>query len=241
MRSCLPRFFRSQCARLTWRAPSFLAASATIGALAATATFAGCSDCSHQIVISVPEQRMAVLKDGQPVAVYPVSTSRFGLGDAPGTCATPLGDLAVAEKIGGGAPLGMKFKNRVPTGEIVPVDAPGRDPVVTRILWLRGLQTSNQNAHDRYIYIHGTPEEYRIGHPASYGCVRMRSRDVAALYDEVGRGAGVRIADSSLTNAAAPFLAAGANLPPALPATTRQPPSTALPLATSEPGPVTAR
>ena len=158
---------------------------------------------------------MVLLNDGVPIALYPVSTSRFGLGDLPGSNGTPLGELEIAEKIGGGEPLGMKFKSRVPTGEIVPVDAPGRDPVVTRILWLRGLDANNANAYGRYIYIHGTPEERNVGQPASYGCVRMRSRDVAALYDEVGKGARVYICNGPLPQAANPYLAVGTQVPPA--------------------------
>lgn len=185
-----------------------------LGGVAVTAMVTACADQHHRIVVSVPEQRMVLLNDGVPTAYYPVSTSRFGLGDAPGSNGTPLGELEVAEKIGGGAPLGMKFKSRVPTGEIVPVDAPGRDPVVTRILWLRGLEARNANAHDRYIYIHGTPEERRLGEPASFGCVRMRSHDVAALYDGIGRGAKVFIRDEPLPQAAAPLLATGASIPP---------------------------
>ncbi len=202
------------------RCPSRAAVSlfgAALAGLAASLLVTGCADRHHEIVISVPEQRMVVLNDGIPMALYPVSTSRFGLGDAPGSNGTPLGELEIAEKIGGDAPLGMKFKSREPTGEIVPVDAPGRDPVVTRILWLRGRGAENAHAHDRYIYIHGTPEERNIGQPASYGCVRMRSRDVAALYDEVGRGARVFIANEPLTRAAALHLAAGTSLPPAQP------------------------
>ena len=183
-----------------------------LGTIAAVLLAGGCADQHHQIVISVPEQRMVVLNDGVPLAYYPVSTSRFGLGDTPGSNGTPLGALEIAEKIGDGAPLGMKFKSRVPTGEIVPVDAPGRDPVVTRILWLRGLEPANANTYDRYIYIHGTPEERNVGQPASYGCVRMRSRDVAALYDEVGKGARVFIRNESLAQAAGPYLAPTATL-----------------------------
>ena len=182
--------------------------------LAATLLVVGCADRHHQIVVSVPEQRMVLLNDGLPIAFYPVSTSRFGPGDTPGSNGTPLGALEIAEKIGGGAPLGMKFKSRVPTGEIVPVDAPGRDPVVTRILWLRGLDPDNAHAYDRYIYIHGTPEERNVGQPASYGCVRMRSRDIAALYEAVGKGARVFIRNEPLTQAASPYLSLGANLPP---------------------------
>ena len=141
---------------------------------------------------------MFVFKQGAPVATYDVSTSKFGLGDARGSYRTPLGNLAVAKKIGGSAPLGMKFKNRRATGEIVPADAPGRDPIVTRILWLRGLERQNRSAFDRGIYIHGTAAEHDIGRPVSYGCIRMRSRDVVQLFNTVGIGARVEIVPGSL-------------------------------------------
>ena len=92
----------------------------------------------------------------------------------------------------------MVFKDRRPTGEILVPDAPGRDPIVTRILWLRGREAQNANAYSRYIYIHGTPEERNIGKRASFGCIRMRSRDVIQLYDIVGTGARVTILDQPL-------------------------------------------
>jgi lipoprotein-anchoring transpeptidase ErfK/SrfK len=155
-------------------------------------------DREHTVVISVPDQRMIVYKEKMWLAEFPVSTSKFGLGDQPGSRATPLGWLEIARKIGGGAASGAVFKNRERTGEIVEPDAPGRDPVVTRILWLRGLEDGNRLAYDRDIYIHGTPEEWRIGTAASFGCVRMRSRDIIALYDIVGVGARVQIVDAPL-------------------------------------------
>lgn len=186
--------------------------SRVVFAASLCALLAGCADHDHQVV-SIPEQRLAVLRRGEPVALYPVSTSRFGLGDRAGSNATPLGQLEVADKIGGGAPLGEKFKSRRPTGEVVAVDAPGRDPVVTRILWLRGLEARNAHAHDRCIYIHGTPEEWKIGQPASYGCIRMRSRDVAALYDEIGEGTRVSILTEPLAASVPPLLARGAAFP----------------------------
>jgi len=102
-----------------------------------------------------------------------------------------------------GAPLGMKFKNRRQTGEIVPADAPGRDPIVTRILWLRGLQAQNRQAFDRGIYIHGTAAEHDIGRPRSYGCIRMRSKDVVRLFNTVGVGARVEVVPASLQSAIA--------------------------------------
>jgi lipoprotein-anchoring transpeptidase ErfK/SrfK len=163
--------------------------------------FSSCADTRHRVVVSVAEQRMVVLDQGKPLAQFPVSTSKFGLGSSGKTNFTPLGRHAVAKKIGGGQPLGMKFKSRRPTGEIVPVNAPGRDPIVTRILWLKGLETHNQNTYSRYIYIHGTPEEHKLGTPASYGCVRMRSVDVAWLYDMVGKGAKVDIIPGPVASA----------------------------------------
>jgi hypothetical protein len=141
---------------------------------------------------------MALLQDGVSIATYPVSTSKFALGDSPGTRATPLGNLEIARKIGGGAPSGAVFKDRERTGEIVAPDSPGRDPIVTRILWLRGLEPQNARAYSRYIYIHGTPEERNIGLPASYGCIRMRSADIIQLYDIVGTGARITIATAPL-------------------------------------------
>lgn len=141
---------------------------------------------------------MVVLRDGKPIASYPVSTSKFGLGDRPGSNATPLGTLRVKRKIGDGAPSGMVFKSRRPTGEIIAPDAPGRDPIVTRILWLDGSESRNRNAFGRCIYIHGTPEERNIGTPASYGCIRMKSRDIIELFDTVGTGARVVISKRPL-------------------------------------------
>jgi lipoprotein-anchoring transpeptidase ErfK/SrfK len=139
------------------------------------------------------------------VAIYPVSTSKFGLGDWRGSRFTPVGKLQIAEKIGDNAPSGTVFKDRRRTGEIVAPDSPGRDPIVTRILWLRGLEAQNANAFSRDIYIHGTPEERRIGTAASYGCIRMRSRDIIQLYDIVGTGAAVTIVNAPLA-AAVPSL-----------------------------------
>lgn len=186
-----------------------------LGAVALTVFLAGCAkDRIHTMVVSIPEQRMALYRKGELVKVYDVSTSKFAISSVDGTNGTPLGKLEIAKKIGGGQPAGMKFKSRKPTGEIVPVNAPGRDPIVSRILWLRGLESQNRNTYDRYIYIHGTPEERTIGSPASYGCVRMRSNDVIELYDIVGAGAGVEIVNAPLTLP-----------PPATPEITSMPPT----------------
>ncbi len=112
-------------------------------------------DTQHQIVVSTREQKLALIDRGNVVAIYPVSTSKFGLGDWRGSRFTPLGKLQIAEKIGDSAPPGTVFKDRRRTGEIVAPDSPGRDPIVTRILWLRGLEAQNANAFGRDIYIHG--------------------------------------------------------------------------------------
>ncbi len=168
-------------------------------------------DREHKIIISVPDQTMIVYDNGTPIAQYLVSTSKFCLGDVPGSRGTPLGNLEVARKIGGDAASGSVFKDRRWTGEVLPPDSPGRDPIVSRILWLRGLEPQNQHAFDRDIYIHGTVEESRIGTPASFGCIRMRSRDVIALYNTVGIGARVQIVDASI-----PSLV---TVPPSKPAT----------------------
>ncbi|HEX8372911.1 MAG TPA: L,D-transpeptidase [Chthoniobacterales bacterium] len=162
--------------------------------------FAGCTqrDRDHKLLVSVPDQKMRVFKRGHIIAEYPVSTSKFGLGNVRGSNATPLGRLQVKKKIGDGAPLGAVFKSRRRTGEILRPNSPGRDPIVTRILWLDGLEARNAQTFARTIYIHGTPEEWRIGTPASYGCIRMRSIDVMQLYDIVGVGAEINVVNAPL-------------------------------------------
>jgi hypothetical protein len=155
-------------------------------------------DTEHHIVVSVRDQKLALLQKNTLVATYPISTSKFGLSDRPGSYGTPLGELEIADKIGDGAPAGTVFKDRRRTGEVVGVNAPGRDPIVTRIIWLRGQEAQNANAFRRDIYIHGTPEERNIGRPASYGCIRMRSLDIINLYSQVGPGAEVSIVQSPL-------------------------------------------
>ena len=177
--------------------------------------FGSCAapDTQHHIVISTRDEKLAILDRGSLLVTYPISTSKFGLGDSLRSSRTPLGELEVAKKIGDNAPLGAVFKDRVRTGEIVAPNSPGRDPIVTRILWLRGREAQNANAYGRYIYIHGTAEERLIGTPASYGCIRMRSTDVAQLYNIVGVGAAVTIVDTPLVSAV-PGMASGHSMGP---------------------------
>jgi lipoprotein-anchoring transpeptidase ErfK/SrfK len=157
----------------------------------------GCAgDTRHVILIGANDQRLVVLDHGKKVASYPVSTSKYGFGDGFGSYRTPMGLMKVRKKIGDNVPPGGVLKSRRFTGEVLAVDAPGRDPIVTRILWLQGLESENKHAYDRCIYIHGTPEERNIGTPASFGCIRMKSEDVIQLYDLVGEGARVRVVTS---------------------------------------------
>lgn len=184
----------------------FLKSPAFFGTSVALAlVLSGCSsfikDERSRIVVSVRDQKMLLLQDGKPVKTYKISTSKFGLGDRPGSNCTPLGRMEVAKKIGGTVEPGAVFKQRIPTGEVVRPNSPGRDPIVSRIMWLAGKETSNKNTYRRCIYIHGTPEEQKLGTPASYGCVRMTGLDVADLYNRVGTGAEVQVMRSSLADA----------------------------------------
>ena len=182
-----------------------------LGAIAIIFYSCAARDTQHRIVISTREQKLALLDHGNLAAVYPISTSKYGLGDWRGSYRTPLGEMEIAEKVGEGAEPGTVFKDLHRTGEVVGPDAPGRDPIVTRILWLRGREGRNANAFGRHIYIHGTPEERNIGLPVSYGCIRMRSGDVIDLYNVVGLGARVTIVDAPLTSAM-PGLSSGTQM-----------------------------
>ena len=167
--------------------------AALIALLASCGSMPLVKDDRNKMIVSVKDQRMLLVHDGQPVKTYRISTSKFGLGDQPGSYRTPLGRMEVARKVGGGQPQGTVFKSRRPTGEVLAPDSPGRDPIVSRILWLRGTESHNQNAFPRYIYIHGTPERRNLGKPVSFGCIRMCCKDVIDLYDRVGYGAEVYV------------------------------------------------
>ena len=145
------------------------------------------------IVIDVDSQELKVVKKGQEVAKFPVSTSKFGVGDDLHSYKTPLGQLKVCAKTGEQLPEGAVLKHGRFTGEVLPPNAPGRDPIVTRMIRLAGLESRNKHAFARGIFIHGTPEESRIGQPVSWGCIRMRSKDVVVLFKEVAVGTRVLI------------------------------------------------
>ena len=153
-----------------------------------------------EIIVSVPDQVLAIVDHRHLMARYSISTSKFGIGDSAGSYRTPLGTLFVSAKFGDNLPAGAVIKSRVPTGEVVAANAPGRDAIVARVIWLRGMEAQNCGARHRCIYIHGTPEERRIGKPASFGCIRMRSRDVIALYDSVHIGMHVIVTQKQISN-----------------------------------------
>lgn len=145
------------------------------------------------IRISIQDQTLNLLDGDKVRSTYPVSTSRFGIGSDAGSFKTPVGKFRIGEKIGHGLPAGTIFKGRLP---VEPAAGPQKtdDQILARILWLEGLEEHNANTRDRYIYIHGTRHEDKIGTPASFGCVRMKTADLIELFDQVPVGTEVVIA-----------------------------------------------
>ena len=152
------------------------------------------------LIVSIQEQKMLFLEGGVEVDRYRISSAKNGLGDTPDSYQTPAGLMEVTEKFGDGLALGSVLKDRQASGEIIPINAPGRDPIVSRILWLRGLEEGNRNAYQRFIYIHGTPQESLLGTPVSFGCIRMSSNDIISLYERIQPGAKVWVGEASLDN-----------------------------------------
>lgn len=144
------------------------------------------------IRISVRDQRLDLLSGENVLSSYPVSTSRFGLGSEEGSMKTPLGKFKIGDKIGHGLPVGTVFRSRIPLAP-EEVTLPTDDQVLSRILWLDGLEEHNANTRDRFIYIHGTNHEEEIGQAASHGCIRMKNADLIALFEQVPLGTEVRI------------------------------------------------
>ena len=145
--------------------------------------------------ISVAEQKMRLLDaEGRLLRQYPVSTAGAGVGEVSGSYQTPRGEHLIRAKIGAGAPANAVFVRRRPTGEIwtpeLAAQFPGRDWILTRILWLSGCEAGRNrlgcvDTMRRYIYIHGTPETTDMVTPGSHGCVRMRNADLVELFDRV--------------------------------------------------------
>lgn len=140
--------------------------------------------------------------DGRELKCYSVSTSRNGAGEMEGSFCTPRGEHVIRAKIGAGQPLNTVFRGRRPTGEIWTPELgerfPGRDWILTRILWLSGREVGKNrlgktDTMRRYIYIHGSPDSVPMGRPGSIGCIRMRNHDIVDLFDRVPAGTEVRI------------------------------------------------
>lgn len=151
-----------------------------------------------QIRVSIAHQQLELRNGADVIRRYPVSTSKFGLGTEEESFRTPLGSFRVCEKYGQDAPLHTIFRGREPVGEWNPAEPCEDDLVLARILRLDGLDPDNANTYQRYIYIHGTNQEDLIGTPASHGCVRMRNRDIAELYELVPIDTPVRISTAPL-------------------------------------------
>ena len=144
------------------------------------------------IHISVRAQELTLKRGRKKLATYPISTSRFGLGSEEGSMKTPTGRFRIEEKIGDGMPSGTVFKSRRPVKAAKEL-LREEDLIMTRILWLEGLDARNANTHERFIYIHGTNHEEKIGEPASHGCIRMRNADLLELFELVKEGTPVVI------------------------------------------------
>jgi L,D-transpeptidase YbiS len=134
--------------------------------------------------ISVREQRLTVRAGEELIRSYPISTSQFGIGSEEGSLKTPIGHFRIGQKIGSKVLSGTVFKNREPIDQ-TEQSAADDDLIMSRILWLDGLEEHNANTRNRYIYIHGTNHEHKIGEPASRGCIRMKNADIIELFDLV--------------------------------------------------------
>ena len=169
--------------------------SSSVPQIVAVARTRGLSPDALLLIVDATNQRLSVWQDERRLAIYPVSTSRIGLGCERDSLATPTGFHEVADRIGAGYPPGQVFVSREPTNDVL---APtewatdnGEDWILTRILRLRGLESGINEGHDvdsydRYIYIHGTNQEHRLGLPASQGCIRMANREILALFNLIG-------------------------------------------------------
>lgn len=162
-------------------------------------------DSTHTLLlVDIARQQLDLLSgEAKLLHRYPVSTSKFGQGFEEGSFKTPTGNFEIAQKIGAGEPAWMTFKARVSTG-IIARNGGEKDLILSRILWLQGLDADNANTFDRYIYFHGTNQEDQIGFPASHGCIRMKNLDIVELFDLVNVGDPVRIIDAQEYGVSAP-------------------------------------
>jgi L,D-transpeptidase YbiS len=154
------------------------------------------------ITIQLATQALDLSEDEHVLRTYLVSTAKNGAGEQVNSCCTPRGHHIIRAKIGAGCPLGTVFVGRGPTGEIwtpaLSRKHPGRDWILSRILWLRGCEPGKNrggsvDTMQRYIYIHGAPEDVPMGSPTSQGCIRMRNDEISELFDLIAVGTPVRI------------------------------------------------
>jgi L,D-transpeptidase YbiS len=180
--------------------------SGTESSRAAVGTAGKVATAQGSILISLAAQRLTLETPGEGRLTWPVSTALKGAGECMGSEQTPRGRHVVRARIGAGLPAGAVLVGRRPTGEIwSPALArhhPGRDWILTRILWLSGLEPGRNrlgsvDSMRRFIYIHGTPDTEPMGEPRSHGCIRMRNADVIELFDRVAPGTPVLIAETS--------------------------------------------
>lgn len=149
----------------------------------------------QRLEISIATQDLSLWEGFRLVKRWPCSTSKFGIGFEPGSNKTPLGMFRISEKHGSGAAPHTIFKARVPVGEWSPDHKTEDDLILARILWLEGAERRNANTKDRYIYIHGTNGEDKIGQRASHGCIRLKNADVVELFDLVSTGTVVWVSE----------------------------------------------
>lgn len=156
------------------------------------------------IIISIPEQSLTLFDDDKQLKQYSISTARNGPGEKMDSECTPCGTHVISEKIGEGAEANSVFVGRVATGEIyhpsLREQHPDRDWILTRILWLSGMEEGKNkggklDSHDRYIYIHGSPDDVSMGQSGSRGCIRMRNNEVIELFEMIEVGTEVAIND----------------------------------------------
>jgi L,D-transpeptidase YbiS len=159
-----------------------------------------------RIEIDLSRQRLTLFRRGESPREWPVSTARNGAGEQRDSARTPRGRHVVRARIGAGLPPGAVLVGRRPTGEVwspsLDRAQPGRDWILSRILWLSGLEPGRNRLGDvdtmrRYIYIHGAPDDVPLGVPASHGCIRMRNTDVIELFELVPAGTEVLIVEGS--------------------------------------------
>ena len=154
------------------------------------------------IEINISKQTLSLFEGDDVIKQYTISTAKNGPGEQMDSECTPMGKHLIREKIGAACEANTVFVGREPTGELYHPELreqfPDRDWILTRILWLSGCEAGrnkggNVDSYDRYIYIHGGPDDVAMGVPGSRGCVRMRNQDVIELFDKVDEGTTVEI------------------------------------------------